>query len=283
MSRQDAEVRVGAVAYHPRIVTIWETFLEHFEREGVTTDYILYSNYERLVAAVLNGDVEIGWHTNTAFVALEQQLGAEGRILGMRDVDAEFATVIVTRRDAAPDGVQSLAGRRLALGSRDSGHAAILPLHYLAEQGLDAVSECELVRFDTDLGKHGDTGDSELRVVRAVAEGAADAGALGETTLAAFRAERVPAVADLEVAWRSPTYYHCNFTALPSLDDGLANRWRSALLTMSYDDPSMRQAMTLEGVKRWLPGDRSGYGRWRTRWPNRRSGRERATTRGWRA
>jgi len=115
------------------------------------------------------------------------------------------------------------------------------------------------VRFDTDLGKHGDTGDSELRVIRAVAEGAADAGALGETTLAAFRAERVPAVADLEVAWRSPTYYHCNFTALPSLDDALAEQWRNALLVMSYEDPSMRQAMTLEGVKRWLPGDRSGY------------------------
>ncbi len=259
MSRADADVRVGAVAYHPRIVTIWETFLEHFEREGVATDYVLYSNYERLVAAVLDGDVEIGWHTNTAFVALEQELGFEGRILGMRDVDAEFATVIVTRRGEAFDDVRGLAGRRLALGSRDSGHAAILPLHYLAEQGLDAAADCELVRFDTDLGKHGDTGDSELRVIRAVSDGAADAGAVGETTLAALRAERVPAAAGLEVAWRSPTYYHCNFTALPSLDGELAERWQAALLAMSYDDPSMRQAMTLEGVKRWLPGDRSGY------------------------
>jgi ABC-type phosphate/phosphonate transport system substrate-binding protein len=259
VSRRDPDVRVGAVAYHPRIVTIWETFLEHFEREGVATDYILYSNYERLVAAVIDGDVEIGWHTNTAFVALEQKLGAEGRILGMRDVDAEFATVIVTRRGEAFDAVRSLAGRRLALGSRDSGHAAILPLHYLADQGLDAASECELVRFDTDLGKHGDTGDSELRVIRAVSEGRADAGAIGETTLAAFRAELVPAAAGLEVAWRSPTYYHCNFTALPSLDEDLAQRWQAALLAMSYDDPRVRQAMTLEGVKRWLPGDRSGY------------------------
>ena len=259
MSRANAEVRVGAVAYHPRIVTIWEAFLEHFEREGVATDYILYSNYERLVEAVLRGDVEVGWSTNTAFVALEQQLGREARTLGMRDVDAEFATLIVTRRGEAFGEVGELAGRRLALGSRDSGHAAILPLHYLREQGLDAASECDLVRFDTDLGKHGDTGDSELRVIRAVAEGAADAGALGEPTLAAFRADRVPAVADLEVAWRSPTYYHCNFTALPSLDGGLAERWQQALLAMSYDDERVRQAMTLEGVKRWLPGDRAGY------------------------
>lgn len=259
MSRPGAEVRVGAVAYHPRIVTIWETFLEHFEREGVSTDYILYSNYERLVSALISGDVEIGWNTNTAFVALEQRLGDEARILGMRDIDAEFATVIVTRRGEAFEEPRELAGRRLALGSRDSGHAAILPLHYLAEQGLDAASECELVRFDTDLGKHGDTGDSELRVIRAVAEGDADAGALGDPTLSAFRADRVPAVADLEVAWRSPTYYHCNFTALPSLDEALAERWNQALLAMSYDDPGMRPSMDLEGVKRWLPGDRAGY------------------------
>ena len=211
------------------------------------------------MAAVLAGDVEIGWHTNTAFVAFEQELGAEGRILGMRDVDAKFATVIVTRRGDAFDGVPGLAGRRLALGSRDSGHAAILPLHYLAAEGLDAASECELVRFDTDLGKHGDTGDSEPRVIRAVSEGAADAGAIGEPTLAAFRAELVPAAASLEVAWRSPTYYHCNFTALPSLDEELGLRWQAALLAMSYDDPRIRPEMTLEGAKCWLPGDRSGY------------------------
>ena len=61
------------------------------------------------------------------------------------------------------------------------------------------------------------------------------------------------------MTWRSPTYYHCNFTALPSFDDERGEAWRQALLAMSYDDPEMRQPMTLEGVKRWLPGDRAGY------------------------
>ena len=40
---------------------------------------------------------------------------------------------------------------------------------------------------------------------------------------------------------------------------GVAQRWLDALLAMSYDDPAQRQAMDLEGVKRWLPGDRDGY------------------------
>ena len=28
---------------------------------------------------------------------------------------------------------------------------------------------------------------------------------------------------------------------------------------MDYDDPTLRPAMDLEGVKRWLPGDKDGY------------------------
>jgi phosphonate transport system substrate-binding protein len=245
-------ISVGAVAYHPRIVTIWERFREYFAEAGVPTDYVLYSNYERLVDALLAGEVDIAWNTNTAYVAAEERIGGGAQLLGMRDVDAEFRTVVAVRRGEALDDLAGLTGRRLALGSRDSGHAAILPLHWAREAGADP----ELVRFDTDLGKHGDTGDSEVRVAEAVARGDADAGALGDATWVALRAEGHPAVADLELAWRSPVYYHCNFTALPGFD-GAA--WGGALLAMQYDEPTLRPAMDLEGVKRWLPADKSGY------------------------
>ena len=190
----DTELRLGAVAYHPRIVTIWERFRTYFADAGLPTDYILFSNYERLVEAVLDGTVDIGWNTNTAYVALDHRAGGGTRILGMRDVDRDWATVLVMRRGQASPTVTELSGRVLALGSRDSGHAAILPLHYLAREGLD-VASCRLLRFDTDVGKHGDTGGSELHVVRAVAEGDADAGALSAAYFSAFRAESVPAVA----------------------------------------------------------------------------------------
>ena len=72
-SMSGTELRLGAVAYHPRIVTIWERFRTYFADAGVPTDYILFSNYERLVDAVLDGTVEIGWNTNTAFVALDHR------------------------------------------------------------------------------------------------------------------------------------------------------------------------------------------------------------------
>jgi ABC-type phosphate/phosphonate transport system substrate-binding protein len=255
----NASILVGAVAYHPRIVTIWEGFRDYFAAQGAPTDYLLYSNYERLVDALLSGEIDIGWNTNTAYVAAERRIGGDAQVLGMRDVDADFRTVVVTRRGEGFDEPSALAGKRLALGSRDSGHAAILPLHYLAREGLDAERETTLVRFDTDLGKHGDTGDSEFLVVRAVADGEADAGALGDATWAAMRSDGFAPATELVVAWRSPTYYQCNFTAHPSFDGERAARWSEALLAMSYDEPALRSVMDLEGVKRWLPGDKAGY------------------------
>jgi ABC-type phosphate/phosphonate transport system substrate-binding protein len=254
----ETTILVGAVAYHPRIVTIWERFRDYFADAGDPTDYLLYSNYERQVDALLAGDIDVAWNTNTAYVVAEQRIGGDAVLLGMRDVDADYATVLVAGRGADVDALPALAGRRIALGSRDSGHAAILPLHYLRQAGVHPREE-QLLRFDTDLGKHGDTGDSELRVVEAVAAGDADAGALGDATWAALRTQGHPAVAEVEVVWRSPTYYHCNFTALPSIDATVAAAWSEALLAMDHGDPTLRQAMDLEGVRRWLPADKEGY------------------------
>ena len=249
---------VGAVAYHPRVVTVWEGFREYFDDGGLEVDYVLFSNYERLVDALLDGVVDLAWNTNTAYVSAETRLGGRALVLGMRDVDAGYASVLLVREGDTLTGPGDLVGETLALGSRDSGHAAILPLHFLAAEGVP-LDRLRLLRFDTDLGKHGDTGDSERRVVRAVAEGLARAGSIGDATWAHLRADRFPEAEALRVVWRSPTYSHCCFTARPDLDPEVAGRWLQLLLAMSYDDPKLRHFMDLEGVKRWLPGDKAGY------------------------
>ena len=42
---------LGAVAYDPKVVTIWEGFKAWFQKNGLGFDYLLYSNYERQVEA----------------------------------------------------------------------------------------------------------------------------------------------------------------------------------------------------------------------------------------
>ena len=48
---------MGAVAYAPKVVTIWEGFKEYFRRHDFEFDYVLYSNYERQVEAQFDGTI----------------------------------------------------------------------------------------------------------------------------------------------------------------------------------------------------------------------------------
>ena len=43
---------------------------------------MLYSNYERLVDALLAGEVDIAWNTNTAYVAAEERIGGDAACSG---------------------------------------------------------------------------------------------------------------------------------------------------------------------------------------------------------
>jgi phosphonate transport system substrate-binding protein len=248
---------IGAVAYTPNVVPIWEGIRDYFAGGGAEMDFVLFSNYGRQVDALLAGAIDIAWNTNLAWVRTVQRTDGTCRALAMRDTDLTFATVFVTRAGSGLSGLDSLAGRRLALGSRDSAQAAILPVHFLRQRGL-ADGEVELLRIDSDLGKHGDTGRSELDAIRAVLDERADAAAIGITTWESIgRDELMPGA--LEAFWRSPDYCHCNFTALDTLPAERTEPWVTQLLAMDWDDPEHRPILELEGLRRWVRPDLDGY------------------------
>jgi phosphonate transport system substrate-binding protein len=249
---------IGAVAYDPKVVTIWEGFRDHFTGAGLPTEFALYSSYERQVEALVAGHVDIAWNTPLAHVRVRRRTEGTSRSLGMRDTDRDVRTKIIVRRDAGIASLAGLAGRRLAVGSRDSTQARILPLYFLGQAGID-VPRIQLVPFDTDVGKHGDTGTSELDVVQAVHEGRADAGAIGDVVWAALQAAGRIQSDLIEVMWTSPPFDHCMFDALASLPDATAAAFEQALFAMSWDDPRHRKLLELEGLKQWVPPRESGY------------------------
>jgi ABC-type phosphate/phosphonate transport system substrate-binding protein len=247
-------ILVGAIAYSPNVVPIWEGMRDYFRAVGPEIDYILFSHYDRQVQALLAGHIDIAWNTNLAWVKVQHCTGGKAKALAMRDADVGFTTVLVTGAEDIA-GPAELRGKRVALGSADSGQAAILPLHYLHQAGLRPAADCRLLRFDLDVGKHGDTGTSELEVLRALAEGQADAGFLAEATwLRELGRGRVDS-RRLRPVWTSPGYCHCNFTALASFPEEQARHWTESLVAMSYDDPRWRPLMDLEGLKRWVRAD----------------------------
>ena len=157
------------------------------------------------------------------------------------------------------NGQSRTPNRTLALGSRDSGHAAILPVHFLEQQGLFEGQQYRTLRFNSDLGKHGDTGRSEAEVIRAVLDGRADAGAIGSPFWRALRTERLVPEGALAEIWTSLPFNHCMFTARPDLDPSLGQRFAEALSGMSYDNPKHRAVLDAEGLRRWESPHLEGY------------------------
>src|SRR6202045_981921 len=169
----------------------------------------------------------------------------------MRDTDLGWMTKIVAVSGGPISTLadlknSDLKNRTLAIGSRDSGHAAILPVHFLEQHALIEGRDYRTLRFDSDVGKHGDTGTSEVEVVRAVLDGRADAGAIGSPFWKAVRSERLVPEGALTEIWTSPPYNHCMFTARPDLDTELERRFAEALSGMSYDNPSHRTVLDAE-------------------------------------
>lgn len=257
---------VGAVAYNPKVVTIWEGMRRYFHDEAhLPVDVVLFQSYEAQVIALLAqaGDplpyIDIAWNTNLAYLQAEEWSGHRCRAVAMRDTDLGWMTKIVAVTGGPVSALADLKNRTLALGSRDSGHSAILPVHFLEQQGMREGTDYRTLRFDTDLGKHGDTGTSEVEVVRAVLDGRADAGAIGSPFWNTVRSERLVPEGALSEIWTSPAYHHCMFTARPDLDLALERRFADALSAMSYDNPVHRSVLDAEGLQRWLPPHVDGY------------------------
>lgn len=254
----DDTILLGAVAYDPKVVSIWEGIREHFRVHGVPMDFALFSNYERQVESLLRGHVDVAWNTPLAHVRVKRRTGGASLSLGMRDTDRDFHAKVVVRTDARIARLADLVGKRLAVGSRDSTQARILPLWFLRQEGVD-LARVTLVPFDTDLGKHGDTGTSELDVLKALHDGRADAGAVGDLVWVTEQAAGRVDPRRVQVLWTTPPFDHCMFDALPTLAASKRQGFERALFALRWEVPEHRRLLELEGLKRWMPPREEGY------------------------
>ena len=257
---------VGAVAYDPKVVTIWEGMRRYFHDEAhLSVEVVLFQSYEMQVTALIShpGDavprIDIAWNTNLAYLQADEWSGHACRAVAMRDTDLGWMTKIVAVTGGSISTLADLKNRTLALGSRDSGHAAILPVHFLEQQGMREGRDYRTLRFDSDVGKHGDTGTSEVEVVRAVLDGRADAGAIGSPLWNTVRSEHLVPEGSLSEVWSSQAYNHCMFTARPDLDTERERRFADALSAMNYDNPVHRAILDSEGLQRWVRPHLDGY------------------------
>jgi phosphonate transport system substrate-binding protein len=257
-----AQLLLGAVAYDQKVVTIWDGFQLYFREHGLPFDYVLYSNYERQVEALFYGHIDVAWNSPLAWLQCEHiahTLGRRAEAICMRDTDRDLISVVVARDGGPVRTVADLKGRRVAVGAKDSPQATLIPLDFLAQQGLEPHRDFQVVEFDVLAGKHGDHIGGERDAARALMRGDCDAACMIDSNHLLFVQEgTLPSGATRSIA-QTPLYDHCNFTVLDGAPAELVKRFRELLLGMSYADPAVRRLLDMEGLKRWLPGRTEGY------------------------
>jgi phosphonate transport system substrate-binding protein len=265
-------VTLGAVAYDPKVVTIWDGFRAWLRGPGgIDFDYVLYSNYERQVLDLVDGRVDVAWNSPLAWVRARRLAAARGATLTpvtMRDTDCDLRSVIVVRADSAVTSLGDLAGRIVATGAVDSPQATLLPLSLLRSAGLTPGTDVAVRRFDVGVGLHGDHIGGERDAARALFAGdpadRVDAACMIDANLLLFGREGVLPAGAVRVLAQTPPYDHCTMTAGPSAagsaDTGAGvARLGELLRGMDYADAALRPLLDLEGLKEWQPPRLSGY------------------------
>ncbi len=254
---------MGAVAYDPKVVTIWEGFKDWFAGQGLHFDYVLYSNYDALVEALVAGQLDVAWNSPLAWVRAERLARARGeevRAVAMRDSDCDLTSVVVVRSDGPVVEVDDLRGARVGVGDVDSPQATLIPLWHLRRLGLVAGDDFTVVSFEAAPGKHGDHVGGERHAARALMAGTVDAACMIDGNHLLFSHEGTLPPGSTRILTQTAPYDHCNFTVGAHAPASLVERFTELLLSMSYDDPAVRPLLDLEGLKAWRPGRISGYG-----------------------
>lgn len=253
---------LGAVAYDAKVVTIWDGFRRWFGERGLAFDYVLFTNYERQVAAHFAGAFHVAWNSPLAWLQAERVAAARGRTataLAMRDTDQDLTSVVVVREDSPLRSVADLRGKVVGVGAGDSPQATMIPLEHLATEGLLAERDFAVRRFDVLVGKHGDHVGGERDAAKALVSGEVDATCMLDQNHLVFRNDGTLPRGRTRILTQTPTFDHCNFTVLDGAPAGPVARFRELLLGMRYDDPAVRPLLDLEGLKQWRPGRTTGY------------------------
>ncbi len=253
---------MGAVAYDPKVITIWDGFQKYFRAHDLDFDYVLFSNYEKQVEAHVLGQLHVAWNSPLAWLQSDRvakALGRRAEAIVMRDTDVDLTSIVLVCADGGVSKLADLRGKKVAVGASDSPQAKLIPLNFLAEHELRPDTDFTVIVFDKLVGKHGDHIGGERDAVKALISGEADAACILDGNRLAFTREGTISSSSTRVLAQTPPFDHCNFTLLDGAPAEPIARFRDLLLGMSYADVEVRPLFDLERLKRWMPGRTVGY------------------------
>ncbi len=255
---QNDVLLMGAVAYDPKVITIWDGFRRWLIAHDLPFDYLLYSNYERQVEDLVTGRIHAAWNSPLAWVRARRLAGAAGSGRGGAGDARHRSRLVVGRRGsgrlARPQRSTTSPARWSAPGAVDSPQATLLPLDALRTAGVEPGVDVKIRRFDVGVGLHGDHIGGERDAARALMAGQVDAACMIDSNHLAFSRDGTLPAGATSIVYQTEPFDHCNMTFVDSAPAGPGGPLRGPAAVDGLRRSRSASAARPRGPDQWLPG-----------------------------
>ena len=227
----------------------YKPFADYIAKEvGVKVKFVPVLDYAATVEGLAANRLDIVWYGGfTSVQAVERAKGATR--LAMREEDASFKSVFVTRTDSGIKTLADLKGKTFAFGSVSSTSGHLMPRHFLRAAGVDP---------ERDFRKFGFSGAHDATAAW-VEAGRVDAGAVNFLVWRKLVDKKKIDTKTTHVFWSTPPYVDYVWVARGGVPEEIREKFKQALLKLDYSKPEDKKVMDLQRTRKFIPAKDSDW------------------------
>ncbi len=225
------------------LMRIYTPFAEYLSRElGVKVKFTPVVDYAATVEGLAARKLDLVWYGGFTSVQAVRRTNGSARRLALRQEDAEFKSVFITRPGSGITKLRDLKGKTFAFGSVSSTSGHLMPRYFLLQNNVRPETDMKQVAFS---GAHDAT-------ALWVESGKVDAGALNFLVWDKLVQQKKVDLSKVNVFYTTPPYVDYVWTVRGDLDRGLQDKITAAFLKLDYANPEHRKLLDLHHTKKYI-------------------------------
>jgi phosphonate transport system substrate-binding protein len=225
------------------MLRIYTPFSEYLSKElKMKVQFVPVVDYAATVEGLAAKKLEMVWYGGFTSVQAVKRTQGNAKRLVLRQEDAEFKSVFITRPETGIKGLGDLRGRTFSFGSVSSTSGHLMPRYFLLKSGVNPDRDLRRVAYS---GAHDAT-------ALWVESGKVDAGALNFLVWDKLVQTRKVDPSRVVVFWTTPPYVDYVWTVRGDLDAGLQERISSAFLKLDYANAEHRKLLDLHRTRKYI-------------------------------
>ncbi|MFQ5882664.1 MAG: putative selenate ABC transporter substrate-binding protein [Candidatus Methylomirabilales bacterium] len=227
------------------LLRIYTPFTDYLSKVlHMPVKFVPVIDYAATVEGLAAKKLDLVWYGGFTSVQAVRRTGGNATRLVMRQEDAEFKSVFITRKDTGITKLSDLKGKTFSFGSVSSTSGHLMPRYFLLKNGINP---------DRDFAQNPAFSGAHDATALWVEGGKVDAGALNFLVWEKLVQNQKVDTDKVVVFWTTPPYVDYVWTARGELDAGLRDRITAAFLKLKYDNPEHRRLLDLHRTKGYIP------------------------------